>query len=631
MMQAIRDHARGWLAWVIVGLISIPFALWGINEYINPTQKTMVAEVNGEPISRYAYQDAYQRQMMRLRQQFQGQSLDWNLFENQLKQNILDQLVKDELLRQYATQSGMRVGDQQVAAQIHAISPFQENGQFSQVRYETLLRSEGLVPRAFEEDMRRGMLTSQLESGVQASAFMTQYEQYQRKQIDEQQRLVSYLVVPIEKFTPLISVEDAEIEQYFTQHATQYVTDDKVKIAYIELSLEALQQQVEPPNDEVLQQRYERDQSRFSLGARWKARQILLEGQEESPPEQAKEVLAKAQAGEDFAELAKQYSQDTITAKQGGDMGWIDVGTQLKPVEDALTALQPGEISGLIKTQFGWQIVKLEQKEEASTKPFAQVRDELLKEYVAEEADTRFYALHEQFANLAFEQPDNLHVLSETLSLPIQYSDWFTHKGTESGITKNVEITQAAFSEPVLHEKVNSKIIELTDKHLVVLRLQEYEPSKPKTLAEVKEEIKSILTTQKAKQQAQSVGQAIQHALEQGQDWQSITQQHGITWQKPQWVKRLDAKIKPPELLNEAFKLGQPEAEHGLLHGFALPSGDWGLVAVLGIQEPAREESVTLSAGMQSFYQRAISEQEYQAYLADLQQAAEIKTFPNEL
>ncbi len=634
MLQNIRDNAQGWLAWVVVVIIIIPFALWGINEYITPKASNAIAVVNDVEIPRELFQENYQQYSARLRQQLQGQSVNFSKFEKEIKKNVLDQLIEDEVLTQATHKGSMGVGNQLLASQIQSIEVFQEKNMFSQARYETLLRGQGMTPQYFEENMRRNLLVEQLRTGLQQSTFTTTHEQRMARREREQQRLVTYLLVPAKQFSEKIILTDAEIEAYFSKHQDQFMAPEKVKVEYVELSLQELKNQIEV-NDAVLTQRYERDISLYRTESRWRARQILLEANKDEADQgkaRAEEILAKARSGEDFATLAKAHSVDSITKSQGGDMGWIAKGEQRQPIETALAAMQIGQISELTQTEFGWHILKLEEYTPPTTKPFNEVREQLAEAYRNEEAEAKYYAMQEQFANLAFEQADNLNVLSETLKLPKNATGWFTKEGAEEdGIAKEKQVIEAAFSDRVLREQSNSHVLELGDKRIVVIHLLEHQPAIAQTLAEVKDTVATLLRTEKTREQTKAVGEEIQRAFTTDGDWLALLSNHGLLWEKARWYKRTDKAEAPREILLEAFKMGVPSGENeGLLHGLVL-GDDYALVAVLAVNYPDTEAADNVIDAGQSFQLRAMGESEYQGYLGSLKGQSTITTHLDEL
>ncbi|RKZ72565.1 MAG: peptidylprolyl isomerase, partial [Candidatus Parabeggiatoa sp. nov. 1] len=351
MLQRIRDGARGWLAWVIVGIISIPFAFWGINEYFNPSPKRVIAEVNGVELLEIDFRRQVSQQKQSLRTRFQNPNIDLSFLDEQIKQSTLKRMIEEELLVQSAIEAGMRIGDVLLANRIHSFSAFQEDGTFSQALYEQALGYQGLTPPRFELDIRRALITDQIREGVLRSALVTDYDQQQRTRLEEQERSISYLIIPASRFNNSVTITDADIETYYKEHAKQYMTPEKVSIEYVQLSQKDLISiSSEPVSEETLKERYQERKASFIIPAQWKARHILIEvdseatvDEVEKAEQKAQELLAKIHAGDAFEELAKQFSDDFGSKRMGGDLGWFGPGRMVKPFEEALKPLKVGE------------------------------------------------------------------------------------------------------------------------------------------------------------------------------------------------------------------------------------------------------------------------------------------------
>ncbi|RKZ83542.1 MAG: peptidylprolyl isomerase, partial [Candidatus Parabeggiatoa sp. nov. 3] len=463
MLQKIRDGARGWLAWVIVTIICIPFALWGIGEYLHPAPKRVVAEVNGVELSERDFKQEVSQQQSRLRAMFQNQGIDFSFTDEQLQQlrkNTLDYMIEEELLVQSVRDADMRVSDALLATRIHTFQAFHEEGKFSQARYEQTLGYQGMNPTEFEWKIRRALLTDQIREGVLRSALVTDYDQQQRTRLEEQQRSISYLIISTSHFDDSVTITDADIKKDYKEHAKQYRIPEKVSIEYVELSEKNLSLTKQEIEESTLRKRYEERKASFTTPGQWKARHILIkvdttQADVEAANQKAQEVLAKIRAGESFEELAKEFSDDPGSKRKGGDLGWFGPGTMVKPFEDAVKTLKMGEVSELVKTQFGFHIIRLDDAIPEVTKTFAQMREQLKQEFQKERAESEFYGQVDQFANLAFEHPNSLEVLIDTLKLESKTTELFERRGGK-GILSNRKLIEAAFSDTVLKEGYNS-------------------------------------------------------------------------------------------------------------------------------------------------------------------------------
>lgn len=641
MLQSIRDNAQGWLAWIIVTLIIIPFALWGIQEYLRPTPKRVIAEVNGVEIPERNFQQQVQQRKQQLREMLRNQNIDLSFMESQIRENTLSQLIEEELLMQTAIDSGMRISDELLQQRIKQLPGFQEeNGIFSQARYEQALKNQGISPSGFEMEMRRSMLTDQLREGILRSALLTDYDQQQRQQLEEQQRYVSYLIIPATRFHKGIVISDTDIENDYKKNLNRYMTPEKVSIEYVELSQENL---IKPQqlDEDTLKQRYQERKTTFTTPAQWKARHILFEvgksataAKVNAAKSKAQQVLTKIRAGESFEELAKTFSDDSGSKNQGGDLGWFGPNAMVKPFEEAVKSMKVGEVSEPIQSEFGFHIIKLEDSKPEVTRSFAEVKEQLAQELQKEMAESAFYGQVEQFSNLAFEHPNSLDVLAETLKLPLKTTELFerTVSTQADSILSHQPVIDAAFSDTVLKERYNSDVIDIGEQHVVVLRLKDHQPAKPKPLAEVKAAITSTLTQEKAKAEAQTLGKTLLTQIKASRNPDQLVSSYKLQWSPAQWIKRQETTLKQPDIVREAFKIGHPTDHQAIYQGIPLSNGDYALVALLDVKAgqttpPAADKAAT----QQQTQQQAIGESEFRQLVSELKTNAKIKDYSKQL
>jgi peptidyl-prolyl cis-trans isomerase D len=641
MLQSIRDNAQGWLAWIIVTLIIIPFALWGIQEYLRPTPKRVIAEVNGVEIPERNFQQQVHQRKQQLREMLRNQNIDLSFMESQIRENTLSQMIEEELLMQTAIDSGMRISDELLQQRIKQIPGFQEeNGTFSQARYEQALKNQGISPGGFEMEMRRSVLTDQLREGILRSALLTDYDQQQRQQLEEQQRYVSYLIIPATRFQKGIVISDTDIEDDYKKNLNRYMTPEKVSIEYVELSQENL---IKPQklDEDTLKQRYQERKTTFITPAQWKARHILFEvGKSAAAAEintaksKAQQVLTKIRAGESFEELAKTFSDDSGSKNQGGDLGWFGPNAMVKPFEEAVKSMKVGEVSEPIQSEFGFHIIKLEDSKPEVTRSFAEVKEQLAQELQKEMAESAFYGQVEQFSNLAFEHPNSLDVLAETLKLPLKTTELFERivSTQADSILSHQPVIDAAFSETVLKERYNSDVIDIGEQHVVVLRLKDHQPAKPKPLAEVKAAITSTLTQEKAKAEAQTLGKTLLTQIKDKRNPDQLVSSYELQWSPAQWIHRQETTLKQPDIVREAFKMGHPTDHQAIYQGIPLGNGDYALVALLDVKAgqttpPAADKAET----QQQAQQQAIGESEFRQLVSELKTNAKIKDYSKQL
>jgi peptidyl-prolyl cis-trans isomerase D len=671
MLQDIRDRAKGWLAWAIVIIICIPFAFWGINEYFSPTPKRVIAQVNDIELMEMEFQQEMSRRKQELRQlreqeqqlrtmlqeqQFKNQEIvDFWFYTmrqiqqrtNETKESVLAQMIAKEVLIQSANNAGMRISDELLAKHIRNLPDFQQNGHFSQQRYEQALRYRPNL----EGQIRRDLLIGQLSQGVLSSVILTDYDQQQHTRLEQQQRTISYLIIPKNRFDDSVTITDADIEAYYKEHVKkQYMTLEQISIEYVELSQDDLIS-TESIDEQTLTERYQERKDLFVKPGEWKARHILISSSPEATvaeletaEKKAQELLAKIRAGESFEELAKQFSNDPPSAKKGGELGWFGPGRMVKPFEDAVKAMKIGEVSEPVKSQFGFHIIKLEDIKPGVTRPFSEVREQLEKQLQKEQAEEQFADQEEELARIAFENPYSLQVLTKTFDLEIKSTELFDRNGSnqKDSILSHQKLIDAAFGDDVLKEGLNSELIEIDKQHVVVLRLKDHKPAKAKPLAEVKEQIITAIKREKTGVEAKTLGKNLLDQIKQNGDPDEIVKEHNLNWSPKHEVKRQDNNPKPA-IISEAFKMGRPADNKAIYQGIELDNGDYALVALLAIKdgitdEPPTEPTDQKSEDTPDPLQRAKEQQkmalglsEFNQLVSGLKARAEIKKYLDKL
>lgn len=576
MLQTIRDHAQGWIAWVIVGLIILTFALFGIEQYAQGEKKVVVAEVNGEDITAKEFLTLYNRQKLRLQQQF-GDLYDQVVKDEELRKQVLEALIQAEVIKQYAKAHPLVISDQQLAAIIHAAPVFQKNGKFDQALYEELLARNGLSVAQFEIEQRNNLIEQQFKQLSLASTFATPSEVAQIAALEGQERNVAFLTVQKAAFLTQVKVSDTEIQTYYESHKADFVEPEKVKIDYVVLSKKALEKNLKPTEAD-LKAYYEENKDGFIEPEKRRASHILIRVDADTPKakEEAKkkieEILAKVKAGEDFAALAKKYSQDPGSTKEGGDLGFFNQGVMVKPFDDAVFSMKEGEVSGPIETEFGYHIIKLTKIQPKKVLPYEQVKEQVKSQWLQQQADKQYYTLLDKLTATAYEQPDSLEPAAEVIGVKVQISEPFSREGGKDPITANPKVVQAAFSEEVMKSHENSSVIELNPNESVVIRVNEVIPEKQLALNEVKSQIEALLISQKAQTAAKEKAEALLKQVAAGTPAEKLAGE-GIVWQDADWVNRGSRQVSPA-LLQAIFKAKKPTEGKPAWQVVELPSGD---------------------------------------------------------
>ena len=583
MLYFIREKIQGWIAWAIVILLIIPFALWGINQYFGGGGPLVVATVNGEEISQKEYQQNYYMQRNRMRQML-GAQYDPNLFDARVKEQALQDLIDQELLIQNAHDVGYRVAEESVKQTILGIDAFKEDGKFSTQAYTRALQAQGESPASFEQRLHRAILTQQLHSGVASSTIVTENELERLLKIENQTRDIEHLLLKSAKFKDQADVSDEALQQYYEAHRDEFMTPEQVSIEYVELKAADLGNDAQP-SEEELQQFYKERESQFHVPEERRTRHILIavkEGADEETikkaREKANEIRQKLLAGADFAKLAEEYSDDPGSSKLGGEIGFFGRGNLDPEYEKAMFALKVDEISEPVLTSFGFHIIQLEEIHAEKSKPFAEVKDELIAEYRKNVAERKYFDEADKLTRLAYEVPTTLADAAGAVGLEIKTTPLFTRKGGP-GIAANPKVVKAAFSNDVLVEHFNSDPIEMGENDIVVLRVKDHVEKKPRSLEEAKEEIKARLVADKATEKAKQQGEDIVKRLQAGDDPQAVAKEFELEWTKSGELKRNDRKIDSA-IVDQAFKLSRPQEGKASFGGTALANGDYAVIAV---------------------------------------------------
>lgn len=630
MLQAIKERAQGWVAWAIVILISIPFALWGIQSYLGVGAEPVVATVDGAKITERQLDQNVQRSRMQLRERL-GAAYNPDLFESaQLRGQVLDRMIRDLVLLESSYAMGLRVSDAAVRAAILAEPAFQGGGVFDKDTYERVLRLQGFTPAAYEEELRRGLLSTQLARALTESAFATAAEVTLATRLLRQQRDIAYALVPRAGFMPEADPPADDIQAFYEANPERFQSPARVKLSYILLDADAIA--AVEVDEATLREAYEARLDEFVEPERRAMRHILLtvpaDGDAETIKARAAELKAQIDAGADFAEVAQAESEDPGSAAQGGDLGMVDRGIMDPAFEQAAFDLDVNAVSEPVRSRFGYHLIEVTAVEGGAAKPFDDVREELARELGRGDAEAAYFELAEQLANLTYESPDSLIPAAEALDLEVRTSDWIERDGGE-GLFAQPRLMTAAFSDDVLVVGNNSELIEPDPDRMqaVVLRVDEHEPASVRPLDEVRDEIVAALKAEQAATAARAEADAMVARLRAGESLDAVAAELEI--KSPGEVSRSQADV-PPTVLELAFSAPRP-AEDGVpsYASGAEPGGDAVIVAVRAVADGSAE---AMDPAMRDAERRLLAqiqgEHGFNAVLDDLVARAKVERKP---
>ncbi|MBL1261909.1 MAG: SurA N-terminal domain-containing protein [Thiotrichaceae bacterium] len=638
MLRLIRERAQGFIAWVIVILIIIPFALVGMNEYFETDSNVYVAKVNDVSIPEFEYRRIYQSER-RFRQSLVGGDLDSPFMnEESIKRSALDRIVNTEVMSQAANENGFSVGDQLLLQVIAEREDFQTDGVFDASLYNNLLASNNLSPADFEANVRREMMANQFVSGVMDLAIVTDYELDVLLKIQEQTREMGYLVLKAEALKALDAarvLSEEEIKVHYDKHVNRFAVPETVSLEYVALSSKGLLADVQV-DEEALLELYEDRIDSFGLPEERRARHILVnvvDGASEADVDAARakavDLRARVKAGESFEMLAKENSDDAGSAIDGGDLGYFGRGMMVTAFDDVVFEMQVGDVSELVKTPFGFHIIKLEEIREDSTKLFAEVRDDLERSYREQQAEDILFDQLEVLSNLTYENPDSLAIAADQMELTIKKVGFFAqHSG--DGIAANALVRKAAFSSEVMAGN-NSEPLEIGENHMVVIRVDEHQPKSYRPLDEVRDDVVALLRDHSAKEAAATLGGSLLKTLKGGADVAVIAAENSVEWTKTALIKRKDSSMNR-ELLTAAFRMARPAEGETQWEGLKLMNGDYAIIALYQLKEgDLSQVDQGARDTLKNSLQRSRSQSEGAFLVDSLKTQAEIKEYLNNL
>jgi len=581
MLQAIRDKVTGWIAYGIIFLISVPFALWGVNSYLGGGEAQPAATVNGEEVSLRDLDQAYANYRQRLSQLFGGSIPESFGSESMLREQVLGQLIEEIALRQYTQEQHYRIGDEELNRIIRNMNVFQREGQFDTEIYQSQLRSLGYSPLGFEEELRRNNAMQQLQSGILATAFEAPLLEKQFTSLNNQTRKIRSLTYRVD--TAAIQPGADEIEQLYLSQTDRYRSPEEVRIDFIELSLDSIKQSIEVEEDDV-HARYQENRASYTSTEIRDTSHILITvtGDEDAGPARARitAIRERVVAGESFADLARELSEDPGSASDDGSLGEVERGMMVQPFEAALFSMEVGQLSQPVKTSFGWHLIKLNSISGGETQSFDTVKSALEDEIRTELAEVQIYDLVENVANLVYEQSDSLQPAAEQLDLTIQTSDWFD-RVSGTGIALESKVRQMAFSADVLQQGLNSEAIELDDNRVVFVRLNQLKPAAVRPLDQVQELIRSEIITTRAREQSLKSGMAALADLKAGKTLDDLALEWSVTISDYGFAERNQSGIDNA-ILRRSFSMSKPE-QGPVFEGLSVANGNYAIIELSAV------------------------------------------------
>ena len=564
VLQSIRERLTGVLAFAILGILIVPFALVGVNEYFTSSSGNIVARVNETEISTNDFNQSFSNYRRRM-QSILGAAYDPVQFDQLIvRREHLDDLINQELITQAAQSMGLDVDDATLAEEIRQIPAFQVDGEFNADVYQSRLLSQGMTPQQFQAEMRSQFVITELPKNIAESSIATSSELKEFVGLLDQQRSFNAVQVPAASPEPAPEFSNAEIAAWHESHSADYQSAEQVVIEYVELDA-ALLPAGPPPAEDVLRNQFEAQKARFISPEQRNVSHILIEVSSdaneadiETARQTAEDLSMRAQAGEDFATLAIENSQDSGSAASGGELGWVESGVMVKAFENAMYELSmEAPISEPVQTGFGWHVIQLKEIREATGMSFEEARATLVREYEEENASRAFLEQADRLVDLIYEDPTTLESAALVLELPVNVAGPFPRTGSD-GVAANSEVVEAAFSDLVLLQGSVSDPINLDENRLVMIKLQEHLPVALKPVEEVRDEIIATLTDNLARDSAKAKADALLASLQGGEgELELLATEAGLEFARHDAVNR-SSPLPDNQLVQEVFRLPIP-------------------------------------------------------------------------
>lgn len=560
MLQALREKMTGWMALLVIGLLIIPFAFFGIDQYFTGLRDTWIAQVEDREIS----PEAFRRRLEETRQQmrrFLGEAFDARLFDTpQWRRQVLERMIEEEAIAIMADRLGVVIPADRLRREILSIEALQTDGRFDVERYQRTLAAMGLTAQSFEERLRRELLLREWPQQIAASALVTDTEVDRYLALEGQTRDIAFLELPAPEEPT--EFKEEELKAWYEQHLDRFRDPEKVAIEYVELKESELA--VDGQIDEAeLRRRYEEQRHRFVRPEQRHVVHILL-APKGADAEAEKAALARAQdlrreleAGADFAAVAREHSDDPGSKGAGGDLGWIEKGQTDPAFEEVVFAAAEGQLLGPVRSAHGYHLAKVLAIRPEERRPFEEVREELRAELVASERERLYLELSGRLHDLVYRDPTSLAPVAEALGVEIKSEGPFDRNGGQ-GIAAHPEVIAQAFSDLVLIDGQTSEPIELERGRTVVLRVREHVPARVRPFEEVRAEVVAAFRAESRERQGRERAEALLARLTDGSaTLASIGEEVGVAPRFETGVRRQAAALDP-RLVAEAFRLAPP-------------------------------------------------------------------------
>ncbi len=551
MLQTIREKFTGWIAALIIGAISVALVISFGNMNQTPLEEDVVITVNDKEITLIDYREEYTSQLLQFQEVF-GNEIPESL-EFTIQESATENLIMKTLLNDYVDAHGYRVSPEFVAELITNNPNFQLGEGFNRENYQAILTSQGVSQSQYENDLRIQLQINQLRRGLIESSFITPSEFRKFVELQMEERSGQYMLIPSSNYADQVILDNQEINTFYTENTSSFMTEEEIDVEYLSIDIEDIVQDIEYSKSDV-EQYYKENIDRFRSNEERKSSHILISFDDEviddAALEQINNIQERVKAGESFEALAQEFSDDGGSAANGGDLGWAEPGLFVPEFDQVLFALEIGDISDPVKTQFGYHIIRLDDLKEGRKKEFAEIEEELTNEYSKLLAEDRLYDLAEQLDDLALQAFNELDSVADALALDLNQISAITRKGS-SFLNQQPELIDILFSPSSVEQFENTPVYEFNNS-IIVARVKGHRLPETKSLSDVEDEITNLLIVQNSIEIANEEAANIIRELSSGKTMTELSDLYQLELKAFDELKRNDDAL-PRTVMDAVF------------------------------------------------------------------------------
>ena len=628
MLSTIRDRATGWIAGVIIGLLVISFAFWGVSFYSGQSGSITVALVNDTEISFRSFQRSF-TQLRKQMLSILGDSLSLDE-EELIKNQTIEKLIESELINQLVIDSKLNITNEKLVDSIKSIEVFRDDTGFDRVKYERAISSIGMPAAVFEAQLRMDLLSEQLQAGFSETIFILDSELENVLRLESQSRNITYAILGLPSFIESGEISEPDIQAYYQDNSNLFTSKEQVKIEYLELSVNELMKDIET-NEETLRNFYNDNKDNYDIVEQRSVQKLFVRIDEQATDEvksKANSVINAAldlvNQGNDFEKIVEQSVEEEVVL-EFSEHSFMSKGIMDQELDDFLFNSGEGTTSGVIETKGGVNIVKVTEIRGGPENRFEKYAEQVEEDYKTKQAELQFFDLADQLTTLAYENSDNLEIAADAIDKDVIETEYFDRTSDLEGLLSDPLIISKSFDPELITSGNNSDAIELSEDHIAVLRILDHKQPSIKLLDDVRNEVIASIRLKRAKENINGTADAIVLELQSGVLPEEIISHNDIEWTTVEKVKRDDVTVNRA-ILRSAFEAGKP-VDEPIITSKSLGSGDYAIIIVeiahdevLGIDEE-QKKSTDLKL------RRIFSTGEWQNLLKDVRSNSDIRIF----